>query len=208
MIDISGYKVNQKLYKSANSQIYRATRKVDNQAVILKVLSEYPTPEERAHYRQEYRITKSLNSEGVIKAYSLERYKNTLMMILEDIEANSLALSFERKRSMDLEKFLKLAIRLVEIVGQIHRARVIHKDINPTNIILNEKTGQLKIIDFGIASQLSQEAPTLQNPEVLEGTLAYVSPEQTGRMNRTLDYRTDFYSLGVTFYQLLRRDPL
>jgi serine/threonine protein kinase len=93
-------------------------------------------------------------------------------------------------------------------LGSIHAANVIHKDINPSNIVFNPETGQLKIIDFGISTQLTRENPILtkalvKNPNVLEGTLAYMSPEQTGRMNRSLDYRTDFYSLGVTFYELL-----
>ena len=88
-------------------------------------------------------------------------------------------------------------------MAAIHTANVIHKDINPSNIILNPITGQLKIIDFGISTLVTPSNPTLKNPDVLEGTLAYISPEQTGRMNRSLDYRTDFYSLGVTFYELL-----
>jgi predicted ATPase/GAF domain-containing protein len=80
---------------------------------------------------------------------------------------------------------------------------IIHKDINPSNIIIQPETGKIKIIDFGISTVFNRETLTLKNPNVLEGTLAYISPEQTGRMNRSLDYRTDFYSLGVTFYELL-----
>ena len=102
-----------------------------------------------------------------------------------------------------LEDFFPLAIQIVENLGKIHAANIIHKDINPANIVLNTTTRQIKIIDFGIATILKQENPILKSPNVLEGTLAYISPEQTGRMNRSLDYRTDFYSLGVTFYELL-----
>jgi predicted ATPase/signal transduction histidine kinase/DNA-binding response OmpR family regulator len=102
-----------------------------------------------------------------------------------------------------LAQFLSLAIKITEILGRIHAANVIHKDINPGNIVLNPNTGVVKIIDFGISTQLTRTNPTFKNPNVLEGTLAYMSPEQTGRMNRTLDYPTDFYSLGVTFYELL-----
>jgi serine/threonine protein kinase len=92
---------------------------------------------------------------------------------------------------------------VAEILGAIHAGNIIHKDINPSNIVYNPATGQVKIIDFGISTVLSRENPTLSNPNVLEGTLAYMSPEQTGRMNRAIDYRTDFYSLGATFYELL-----
>lgn len=104
---------------------------------------------------------------------------------------------------MPVSTFLPLAVKLTQILGEIHTANIIHKDINSGNIVLNPNTGVVKIIDFGIATQFNRTNPTFTNPHVLEGTLAYLSPEQTGRMNRLLDYRTDFYSLGVTFYQLL-----
>ena len=78
-----------------------------------------------------------------------------------------------------------------------------HKDVNPSNFVWNPQTGQVKLIDFGISTVLTRENPVVRNPTVGEGTLAYISPEQTGRMNRAMDYRTDLYSLGVTFYELL-----
>ncbi|WP_445241875.1 ATP-binding protein [Microcoleus vaginatus] len=106
-------------------------------------------------------------------------------------------------RPLALPEFLHLAIQITEALGKVHQKKVIHKDINPSNIVLNPQTGQLKIIDFGLSTILSQENTTLKSPHLLEGTLAYISPEQTGRMNRAIDYRTDFYSLGVTFYELL-----
>ena len=96
-----------------------------------------------------------------------------------------------------------VAIPITSILGEIHAANIIHKDINPSNIVFNPATEQLKIIDFGISTILTRENPALKNPNVLEGTLAYISPEQTGRMNRSLDYRSDFYGLGATFYELL-----
>jgi serine/threonine protein kinase len=132
----------------------------------------------------------------------LQKYQNSLVMFVEDFGGESLTI-WMQQRSFTLEEFLLLAIATTEILGQIHRANIIHKDINPSNIVYNPQTKQLKIIDFGISTQLSRETPILKNPGVLEGTLAYISPEQTGRMNRTLDYRADFYSLGVTFYELL-----
>lgn len=100
------------------------------------------------------------------------------------------------------QESLEIAIKISEILHDLHQNRVIHKDIKPANILINPLTAQVKLIDFGIASLLSKENQETQNPNVLEGTLAYLAPEQTGRMNRGLDYRTDFYSLGVTFYQL------
>lgn len=203
MYPFPGYQVLTQLYESANSLVYRAIREQDNQTVILKILKQdYPTPTELTRYRQEYDITRSLNQKGIIKAYGLEPYQNTLLMVLEDFGGQSLK-TLKQQYPVTLEDFLKIAIKIATALGEIHAADIIHKDINPANIVYNTKTQQLKIIDFGISTRLSRENPTLKNINSLEGTLAYISPEQTGRMNRPLDYRTDFYSLGVTFYELL-----
>ncbi|HEY9610202.1 protein kinase domain-containing protein, partial [Allocoleopsis sp.] len=208
LVTIYRYQILAQIYESANSIVYRGIRKQDNKAVILKVLKEdYPTLSELTRYKQEYEITHNLNIEGVVKAYSLEPLQRTLVIILEDFGGESLKQwlhhSVERQGKVSLPEFLNIGIKTAEILGNIHSSNIIHKDINPTNIVFNPETGILKIIDFGIATVLSRENPTLKNPNVLEGTLAYMSPEQTGRMNRTLDYRTDFYSLGITFYELL-----
>ena len=206
MIVISGIAIQDKIYESSNSLVYRGIRD-DGSAIIIKMLKQdYPSLQELIRYRQEYEITRSLNLEGVVKAYSQQDYQRTLVILLEDFGGKSLE-QWMRQRSdfcpMPVSTFLRLAIKLTDILGGIHAAQVIHKDINPGNIVLNLETGVVKIIDFGIATQFSHTNPTFKSPHVLEGTLAYLSPEQTGRMNRSLDYRTDFYSLGVTFYELL-----
>ncbi|NEO72924.1 serine/threonine-protein kinase PknK, partial [Moorena sp. SIO3H5] len=203
MITINGYQVNTKIYESSNSIVYRGIRDNDNQSVIIKVLKQdYPTESELTRYKQEYQLSHSLNFAGVIKAYELLKYQSTLIIIFEDFGGDSLT-NWLSKCQFTLEEFLRLAIQITDSLGAIHGVDIIHKDINPSNIIYNPDTEEIKIIDFGISTQLLRETPTLKNPHVLEGTLAYISPEQTGRMNRCLDYRTDFYSLGVTFYELL-----
>jgi len=203
MLSIAGVVAQTLLYESANSLVYRAIREADNQPIILKLLKEsYPTPQELVRYRTEYRITQELKEPGVVQVYDLQKYQNSLVMFVEDFGGESLTI-WMQQRSFSLEEFLLLAIATTQTLGKIHRANIIHKDINPSNIVYNPQTKQLKIIDFGISTQLSRETPILKNPGVLEGTLAYISPEQTGRMNRSLDYRADFYSLGVTFYELL-----
>ncbi len=103
----------------------------------------------------------------------------------------------------NLTDFFHIALQIVTTLEGLYRCRIIHKDIKPQNILINPQTKQVKLIDFSIASLLPRETQEIQNPNQLEGTLAYISPEQTGRMNRGIDYRTDFYSLGVTFYELL-----
>ena len=207
---IANYKVSTQIYESANSLVYRGIREKDKCPVILKVLKQdYPTPAELTRYKQEYEIARRFNSEGIIKAYALEPYQRTLTIVLEDCGASSLKLAMNEGIfqvpviANSLRDFLTLAIKIVAILGEVHMANIIHKDINPSNIIFNPKTKQVKLIDFGISTLLTCENPTLKNPNILEGTLLYISPEQTGRMNRSLDYRTDFYSLGVTFYELL-----
>jgi serine/threonine protein kinase len=208
MVSLNSFTVKTTIYESANSLVHRGIKNEDNTPVILKVLKEdYPTPEEIIRYKKEYAITRSLNLEGVIEVYSQQEYQRSLVIILEDFGGESLEkwmkMSPEVYCPMPLSGFLKLAIKVTEILGDIHSNNVIHKDINPSNIVLNPETGQVKIIDFGISTRLPSNSPPLVHPNGLEGTLAYISPEQTGRMNRNLDYRTDFYSLGVTFYELL-----
>ncbi|MBW4518573.1 MAG: AAA family ATPase [Scytolyngbya sp. HA4215-MV1] len=214
MVALPGIAIQDKIYESANSLVYRGIRN-DELAhcvgaaarVVVKLLKQdYPAPQELTRYRQEYEITRSLNLEGVVKAYSQQDYQRTLVILLEDFGGESLEHWIQKHPDfcpMPLPTFFPLAIALTHTLGKIHATNIIHKDINPGNIVLNLDTGVVKIIDFGISTQFNRTNPAFKSPHVLEGTLAYLSPEQTGRMNRALDYRTDFYSLGVTFYQLL-----
>jgi PAS domain S-box-containing protein len=207
MIALPGIIIQEKIYESPNSLVYRGIKN-DGLAIIIKILKQdYPSSQELIRYRQEYQITHSLNLEGAIKAYSQQVYQRTLVILLEDFGGESLERWMQQDAEafspMPLPVFLRLAIDLTKILGSIHAANIVHKNINPGNIVFNRYTGVVKIIDFGIATQFSRTNPTFKSPHLLEGTLAYLSPEQTGRMNRWLDYRTDFYSLGVTFYQLL-----
>ncbi len=203
MLTLSDYQIIEQIYESLNSVVCRCIRNKDNQSVILKMLKEdYSTHAELARYRQEYEIIHNSDLAGVIRAYSIEKYQNTLVIVLEDFGAESLK-KLTADCPLTIKEFLPSAIQIADSLGNIHAANIIHKDINPSNIVANPNTGQLKIIDFGIASRLPRENPALKNPEQLEGTLAYLSPEQTGRISRNTDYRTDLYSLGVTFYELL-----
>ena len=200
---MQNYQIIKKIYESANSLVYQVVQKQDNQPFILKILKEnYPTASELTRYKQEYTITRSLDSGSIIKAYELQRLDNTLTMVLEDFGGQSLKILISQ-RQLNLEEFLQIAIKITVGLAVIHKANIIHKDINPSNIVYNPQTEQLKIIDFGISTQLAQEFVTACSPNQIEGTLAYIAPEQTGRMNRSVDYRSDFYSLGITFYELL-----
>jgi diguanylate cyclase (GGDEF)-like protein/PAS domain S-box-containing protein len=205
MHTLSGYKNLTQIHDGDNSCVYRAQRIDNEQSAILKILkADYPTLEQLRRYRQEYHLTHQLQLSRVIKAYGLEEWRRTLVIILEDFGAISLKQWMqEHPQRLSVGEFLSLALKITDGLGQLHSQAIIHKDINPTNIVLNPETGELKLIDLGISTQMSRENPALKTPNALEGTLPYLSPEQTGRMNRVLDYRTDFYSLGVTFYELL-----
>ncbi len=202
--NIPGYNISEELYNGSRTQVYRGYRKVDQQPVIVKLLKNpYPSFNELLLFRNQYTIAKNLNSPLIVQTYSLEPCQNGYALVMEDFGGMSLKEWRTRETKQSLEDFLVIAIALCNILDLLYRQRIIHKDIKPSNILINPQTKQVKLIDFSIASLLPRETQTLVNPDVLEGTLAYISPEQTGRMNRGIDYRTDFYSLGVTFYELL-----
>ncbi|MBD2387084.1 trifunctional serine/threonine-protein kinase/ATP-binding protein/sensor histidine kinase [Cylindrospermum sp. FACHB-282] len=205
-VNIPGYQVNEELYNGSRTIVYRGYRKIDSVPVIMKLLKKtYPIFSELVQFRNQYTIAKNLNIPGIIQTYSLERYENGYVLVMEDFGGISLN-NFTKVETWDktsLKEFLQMAISLCNTLDILYHHRVIHKDIKPANILINPQTKQIKLIDFSTSSLLPKETQTLISPNLLEGTLAYISPEQTGRMNRGIDYRTDFYSLGVTFYQLL-----
>ncbi|MEG4394821.1 AAA family ATPase [Microcoleus sp. BROC3] len=199
----ANYKLIEKINEGSKTVVYRAERREDQTAVIIKTLiADYPTLEEIMQLRHEYEISRHLNIEGIVKPYGLENHHHGLALILEDSRGEALK-NFLNGRQLELKEFFKIAIQLADTLGKLHDHKIIHKDIKPTNIIITPATLKVKITDFSIATRLSKETQTLSHPTLLEGTIAYISPEQTGRMNRSIDYRTDFYSLGITFYEML-----
>jgi histidine kinase len=200
---IPGYELTEVVREGANNIICRAIWQPDRQPVILKILKEeYPSLEQITRIKHEYKIAENLDAAGIVKIYRLETHQNRLALVCEDFGGQSLKQLLEGEK-LSLISFLAIAVQLVQALASLHQQQIIHKDIKPANIIINPATGIVKLTDFSVASRLSKETPQLSNPNSLEGTLAYMSPEQTGRMNRALDYRTDFYSLGVTFYEML-----
>ncbi|MCW6050497.1 AAA family ATPase [Lyngbya sp. CCAP 1446/10] len=203
MLTLPQYQVNFTLHEGVETIIYRAQTPTDGHPTILKVLkAEYPTLEAITRLKHEYQIRQNLDSQQIVKALSLETFDHRLGMVLEDFGGESLAKLLERQ-TLSLQANLNIAISIVKALQYLHFQHIIHKDIKPSNIIINSQTKEVKLTDFGIATKLNKENPQFNNPNSVEGTLAYMSPEQTGRMNRTLDYRTDFYSLGITLYEML-----
>jgi predicted ATPase/class 3 adenylate cyclase len=203
-IVIPGYQLTETLNTGERTIVYRGVREHDHLPVILKVLKEtYPSPRRIAWFKREYDLLKKFEDlEAVITPYEFLTYQNRLLITMESIGGQSLA-DLLKLRPLRIGEFFPIAITLVETLGHIHQRHVIHKDINSSNIIFNPKTSQVRLIDFGISSDLSQEKTSPSMSKELQGTLSFIAPEQTGRMNRAIDYRSDFYSLGVTFYELL-----
>ncbi|MDZ8239344.1 MAG: AAA family ATPase [Nostoc sp. ChiQUE01a] len=204
-----GYRITEQIYSGSKTLVYRGIREQDQKSVVLKLMrNEYPTFAEIAQFRNQYIITKNIDIPGIVKPYSLDNYRNSYILVMEDFGGISLQKwrlddKDKKENKIYLDEFFDIAIKIASILEELHRDRIIHKDIKPANILINPTTGEIKIIDFSIATLLPRESQFLINPNVLEGTLAYISPEQTGRMNRGIDYRTDFYSLGATFFELL-----
>ncbi len=205
MHNIPGYRIEEQIYEGDNSLIYRGIREGDHAPVVLKMLrDEYPRPEEIARFRREHAMLGELRLDGVIGVHDMAEVGNRVVIVLEDFGGEALTgLIGLPRETFPLTAFLRLAVGIVRIVSRVHERNIIHKDINPANIVWNPETCEVKLIDFGISTELARETQAVLNPNVLEGTLAYMSPEQTGRMNRPMDYRTDLYSLGISFYQLL-----
>jgi predicted ATPase/signal transduction histidine kinase len=200
MLAIPGFSLTEQIHSSINTSVYRGTK--DYQSVIIKALNdEYPSIEAIARLKHEYSIVCNLHHENLVKVINLETSDKRYYLVFEDFDGVSLK-DYINKNKPSVVLTLEVAITITQALIYIHGQNIIHKDIKPANIIINPKSGEVKITDFSIASRLSKETIN-NNPNQIEGTLAYMSPEQTGRMNRTLDYRTDFYSLGVTLYEML-----
>ncbi len=211
-----GYRLSEKLYEGSRTLVYRGLRERDQQPVVIKFVNDaFPSYSELIKFSSQYSIVKDLDLPELVHSLALIPHGNASALVMEDfggIDLNHFLDQESQQGHLDrklgnsragLILFFQIAIQVTEALAGINRARIIHKDIKPANILIHPHSLQVKLIDFSIASTLPREIQEIQNPNVLEGTLAYLSPEQTGRMNRGIDYRSDFYSLGVTCYELL-----
>ena len=198
----AGYELRELVREGRRTSVYRARRLADQRSVVLKCLrSDHTGQREAARLRREFEILSRFDHDNVVRAYGLERIGSGLALVLEDFGGGTLR-ELVRGEAVDIGLFLRVALHLVDALAVVHANGVIHKDVKPDNVLLDPRDGRVALADFSVSSLVAEEAQG-GGPAFLEGTLHYMSPEQTGRMNRTVDYRSDYYSLGVTFYHLL-----
>ena len=203
----SGFNITERLYHSPHVLVVRAQSVRDRTSVVIKIAP--PASSGLSKLRYEYDVLQKLqklNTPQIPTALSLQAHGGDSGehegLVMEDIGGTSLAQLLGGRR-MPWAEALAVAEQIARGLGAVHAARLVHKDLNPNNIVLNRSSGRVQVIDFGIASQLTQETPGLGSLHLLEGSPPYIAPEQTGRTNRSVDHRSDFFALGVTLYELL-----
>ncbi|MCB1190902.1 MAG: AAA family ATPase [Leptospiraceae bacterium] len=202
MVQLEGYDIREKFLVESGVEIYRGKNVKLNQAVFLKKAN---TTDEFSDsviaLKNEYEIYKYLDIG--LKFLEFKRLPDGFVLLVEDTTGSVSLKELIEKNKLDLEIFFRLSISICENLYQLHLKKIIHKNLKPASVIVETKNWQAKLINFGIATRFIEERRTTSFIRTLEGSIHYISPEQTGRMNRAVDYRSDFYSLGITFYEML-----
>jgi PAS domain S-box-containing protein len=201
VVELSRF-VFEALHKDEEFILYRGRRQDDtDQVLVLSPVAEYPTPESLKRLEHEYSLREELDPTWAARPIAMARHWDRTVLVLEDPGGVPLDQLLDQR--LDSAFSLRLAIGLSAAIDHLHRRGIIHKDIKPANVLANSVSGHCWLRGFGIASRLPRERQSPEPPEFVAGTLAYMAPEQTGRMNRSIDSRSDLYSLGVTLYEML-----
>jgi PAS domain S-box-containing protein len=201
VIELSRY-VLEALRKDEEFILYRGRNQGDaSQILVLSPVAEHPTPESLRRLEHECSLREVLDPAWSARPIAVARHSDHTVLELED--PGGMPLDELLGNPLDLLLFLRMAVSLSATIDHLHERGIIHKDIKPANVLVNPVTGQCWLRGFGIASRLPRERQSAEPPEFLAGTLAYMAPEQTGRMNRSVDCRSDLYALGVTLYEML-----
>lgn len=201
------YEVGNALLSTSTCSIHRGRNPTTATPHIFKILlDDVPSAARLAHLRHEATLIARVSSPHVVRSFGVVRHGARAALVLEDFGGESVA-SALTGGPFALDVALDVAIAIGSALDAIHRAGITHKDINPANVVRNAKTGEVKVIDFGLATELTRESCGFQPTGTLEGTLPYLAPEQTGRMNRVVDSRSDLYSLGATLFALIHGQP-
>lgn len=205
-LSLPGYVIFRESGHDPKYILYHGIHEKDQVPVLIKMLrANHPRLDEVSRLKNEYALLKDLDIPTMIKAYGLEQHQNSYYLILEDTPFVPLE-KLMRMRKLTISESLSIAIHLVKAVGDLQAHDLIHKDIQPDTILVDPETLHVKLTGFNFATKIPRQRLSIKNPTQLEGTLAFMSPEQTGRMNREVDYRTDYYSLGVTLYKLFTKE--
>jgi PAS domain S-box-containing protein len=179
----------------------RPTQASEPSVLVLTTVLEHPKPASIRRLEHEFSLRDELDPAWAARPLTLGSHQGRPMLVLTDPGGEPLERLLERR--LELTECLRLAVGLAAALGQLHGRGLIHKDLKPAHLLVHSATGQVWLTGFGIASPLPRERQAPEPPEVIAGTLPYMAPEQTGRMNRSIDARSDLYSLGVTLYEML-----
>ena len=201
MVDLSRY-IFEAVRKDEEFVLYRGQSQDDaSQVLVLSPVLHDPAPESLKRLEHEYSLRESLDPAWAARPMAMARYRDRAALVSTD--PSGVPLDQLLGRPLEVAFSLRLAVNLSAAIGQLHQRGLIHKDIKPANVLVNSDTGQCWLMGFGIASRLPSERRVPEPPEFVAGTLAYMAPEQTGRMNRSIDSRSDLYALGVTLYEMV-----
>lgn len=200
--EIPGYRDLVRVFESPRSRVFKAVRTTDGTKVILKILQEdFLEKNEIARYKNQFALLNETPLNCAPRVLAFDKHQSAPMLVFEDVEGVALANTMAAS-PLTLLEGLDVAQKIAQALLEVHSRKIIHKDINPSNILYSRSKGDVKLIDFGISTRLEREQAEVSTQGVTEGSLPYMSPEQTGRMNRYVDYRSDFYSFGVTLFEL------
>lgn len=206
MLDFQDYRDLEPLAETDHSSVYRASASADGQPVVIKVLKlEGSSSAQTARLKQAYMLFSTKDEDSLVKILDILSFEDQLALVMEDFGGTSLKAYYPG--SAGIKSFLEIAVRLAGLLREIHQKNIIHLNIKPSNILYNSKNERLKLTDFSAGSNIMWSLTGTKAQTMAVEKLAYISPEQTGRMNCGVDYRSDLYSLGVTFYELLTGGP-
>src|SRR5215470_16790805 len=196
---------SQVLWEDGERVFSRGWRLDDNgnrlAVLLVAPAADHPSRTRLDRLTHEYELKDDLDGAWAARPLALMHDAGRTVLVLDDLGGEPLDRLLGGP--MEIGRFLRLAIAVTSALGRLHQRGLVHKDIKPANILLNDTTGEVRLTGFGIASRFVRERQSPHPPETIAGTLAYMAPEQTGRMNRSIDSRSDLYALGVTFYQML-----
>jgi predicted ATPase/signal transduction histidine kinase/CheY-like chemotaxis protein/tRNA A-37 threonylcarbamoyl transferase component Bud32 len=196
------FKIISTLYESPTTVVYKAVDNHGKNLILKKLNLENPNEFVLSRFRREYRIADSFNgADYVVKAVDMDQIHGSPVIVMEDIGAEALSIHLHNLNLSLIEK-IEISIKMTSAIEIVHNANTIHLDVNPSNFVWNPNNDVLQLIDFGLSSKSDNEIPEILDPGYIEGTIPYLAPEQSGRMNRPVDYRADLYSMGVSLYEM------